>query len=215
MTQTPLLETQHSAEFLVSYATGHRSFDRGTLIAGQNLYAGNVLGQILYATPSTPTVVGTGTGTMSAISLGSKVKLGSYSVKMSGATTFNVTDPNGVALTPGTALGAYTDLQINFTLTAGGTAFVAGDTFTIVVAAGSLKYTSYVPANTDGSGVVAGILYGANNGNVNATSGDVKCTIVTRQAEVNASELKWDSSVTGAALTTGIAGLAAIGIIAR
>ena len=215
MTQTPLLETQHSAEFLVSYANGHLSFDRGTLIAGQNLYAGNVLGQILYATPSVPTVVGTGTGTMSAISLGSKVKLGNYVVKFTGATAFGVTDPSGVSLTPGTALGAYTDSEINFTITAGGTAFVAGDTFTIVVAAGSLKYTSYVPANTDGSGVVAGILYGANNGNVNATSGDVKCTIVVRTAEVNASELKWDASVTGAALTTGIAGLAAIGIIAR
>jgi hypothetical protein len=46
MAQTPLLETQHTAEFLVSYATGHRSFDRATLIAGQNLQAGAVLGKI-------------------------------------------------------------------------------------------------------------------------------------------------------------------------
>lgn len=211
MAQTPLLETQHTAEFLVSYANGHRSFDRGTLISGQNLSAGAVLGQILYATPSVPAAVGTGNGLMSAISLGAKVKLGSYVVKMTGATAFTVTDPNGVSLPSASALGAYTDPQINFTITAGGTAFVAGDTFTIAVTAGSGKYTSYIPTATDGSGVVAGILLA----NVNAASADVKCTVVTRASEVNASELKWDASVTGGAIAVGITGLAAIGIIAR
>lgn len=211
MAQTPLLETQHTAEFLVSYANGHRSFDRGTLISGQNLSAGNVLGQVARATPATPTMVGTGNAVMSAISLGLTAVLGSYVVKFTGATAYTVTDPSGNSMPAAAALGAYTNTDINWTITAGGTPAVAGDSFTVVVAAGSGKYTSYIPTATDGSGVPAGILYQ----NTNATSGDVKGTVVTRAAEVNASELKWDASVTGGAITTGVAGLAAIGIIAR
>jgi hypothetical protein len=211
MTQVPLLETQHTAEFLVSYANGHRSFDRGTLIAGQNLSAGAVLGQIKLATPAAPAMVGTGNAVMSAITLGATAQSGSYVVTFTGATAYTVTDPSGNSMPPAAALGAYTNADINWTITAGGTPAVAGDKFTVVVAAGSGKYTSYLPTAVDGSGVVAGVLYQ----NTNATSADVKGTVVTRQAEVNASELKWDATVTGGALTTGIAGLAALGIIAR
>jgi Bacteriophage lambda head decoration protein D len=211
MAQVPLLETQHTAEFLVSYAAGHRSFDRGTLIAGQNLSAGAVLGKIMFATPATPVVVGTGNGVMSAISPGPKSQLGNYVVTFTGATAFGVTAPDGETLPAAAALGAYTDAQINFTITAGGTAFVAGDKFTVVNVAGSLKYTSYLPTATDGSGVPAGVLYG----NTNATSADTKQTIVVRDAEVNASELKWDASLNAAAILVGITGLSALGIIAR
>lgn len=211
MAQTPLLETQHTAEFLVSYANGHRSFDRGTLIAGQKLQAGAVLGQIKLAAPVVPVAVGTGNGVMSAITFGPKVKTGNYVVKFTGATAFSVTDPSGDLLPAGAALGAYADAQINFTLTAGSTAFVAGDTFTIVAAAGSGKYTSYLPTATDGSGVPAAILYS----NTDATLADVTQTVVTRAAEVNASELKWDASLNAGAIAVGITGLTALGIIAR
>lgn len=211
MAQTPLIETKHNAEFVVSLARGHRSLDRGTLISGQNLQAGAVLGQITLATPSVPTIVGTGNAVMSAISLGAKAKVGSYVVKMTGATTYTVTDPSGVTLTPATALGAYSDAEMNWTITAGGTPCVAGDSFTVVVAAGSGKYTAYIPTAVDGSGVVAGILFNS----INASAGDVKGTIVTREAEVNASELVWDASLNGAAIAVGVTGLAAIQIIAR
>lgn len=211
MAQTPLLETQRTAEFLVSYATGHRSFDRGTLITGQNLKAGAVLGQITLTTPSVPTMVGTGNAVMSAITLGKQAKIGSYVVKMTGATAYTVTDPNGVTLTPAVALGAYTDAEINWTITAGGTPAVAGDSFTVVVAAGSGKFTAYLPTAVDGSGVVAGILLAPTN----ATSQDVKGTIVTRQAEVNLSELQWDASLNAGAILVGTTGLSALGIIAR
>lgn len=211
MAQIPLGETQRPAEFLVSSSNGHRGFDRGTLIAGQNLQAGAVLGQITLGTPATPVVVGTGTGLMSLVSLGAKAKIGSYAVKMTGATAFTVTDPNGDSLPAAAALGAYTDAQINFTITAGGTAFIAGDSFTIVVAAGSGKFTAYLPTALDGSGAPAGILYA----NTNATSTDVKGTIVTRACEVNLSELKWDASLNAGAIVVGATGLAAIGIIAR
>ena len=210
MAQTPLLETQHTGEFIVSQANGHRSIDRGTLVSGQNLQAGNVLGQIKFTAPSVPSIVGTGNATMSAITLGA-VLVGNYVVTMTGPTAFTVVGPNGEALKPGTALGAYSDAQIGFTITAGSTPCVAGDSFTIAIAAGSGKYTSYLPTATDGSEVVAGILYA----NTNASAGDVKCAVVVRACEVNASELKWDASLNAGAIAVGITGLLAIGIIAR
>ena len=123
MAQTPLLEGQHTGEFLVSVANGHRSFDRVTVAAGQKLPAGAVLGKV-------------------------------------------------------TASG---------------------------------KFTHYAPTATDGSQNVVGILYAFTD----ATGGDQHQTVVTRAAEVNASELQWDPSLGAPAVAAGIAGLAALGIIAR
>lgn len=59
---------------------------------------------------------------------------GVYTVTFTGATTFNVFDPNGRALQPGNTAQAYSDGGIGFTITAGATAFVAGDGFTVTVA---------------------------------------------------------------------------------
>ncbi len=39
-------ETRHNGEFLMSEAEGKRSRENGTLVAGQNLVAGTVLGRI-------------------------------------------------------------------------------------------------------------------------------------------------------------------------
>lgn len=41
-----LTETTHSGDFLISYASGNRSFDDITLLSGQDLAAGTVLGKI-------------------------------------------------------------------------------------------------------------------------------------------------------------------------
>lgn len=147
--------------------------DAGVIVTGQNLTRGALLGKITLATPSIPAVVGTGNGLMSAISLGAKGQVGSYVVKMTGATAFTVTDPNGDSLPAAAALGAYTDAQINFTITAGGTAFIAGDTFTIVVAAGSGKFNLSLLAATDGSQVPYAVLAE----DTNATSADKTATI--------------------------------------
>lgn len=77
----------------------------------------------------------TGNGTISAgptVTAG-VAKNGAFTVELTGATTFNVYDPDGLQLKPGTTGTAYSDAGIGFTITAGGTAFVAGDTFTITV----------------------------------------------------------------------------------
>lgn len=75
----------------------------------------------------------TGNGTITLVTAGPDAKDGVYTIRMTAATTFTVSDPDGLALKPGTALGAYTSDAINFTLTAGGTPWAAGDTLTVTV----------------------------------------------------------------------------------
>jgi hypothetical protein len=94
-----------------------------------------------FETSASATVAGaanagnTGNGTISAgpvVTAGVALN-GAYSVKFTDATHFNMYDPNGVQMEPGTAGTAYSDGGIGFTITAGGTAFAAGDGFTITV----------------------------------------------------------------------------------
>jgi hypothetical protein len=78
----------------------------------------------------------TGTGTVSAgptVTPASAIN-GVYTITFTGATTFSVFDPNGRELLGGQTGVAYSDAGIGFTITAGGTAFVAGDGFTVTVA---------------------------------------------------------------------------------
>lgn len=80
-----------------------------------------------------PAPANTGNGSISAI-VG---KVGGVSetitITMLTATTFSVVGSVSGAMANGAALGAYTSAIINFTITAGGTAFIAGDNFTIAV----------------------------------------------------------------------------------
>jgi hypothetical protein len=76
----------------------------------------------------------TGNGTMSAPTVTAGAALaGAYTVKFTAATVFSVFDPNGRELLGGTTGVAYSDGGIGFTITAGGVAFVAGDSFTVTV----------------------------------------------------------------------------------
>ena len=75
----------------------------------------------------------TGNGTVGSVSAGQSVKAGAYVVKFTSSTAFTVTDPSGDSMPVGAAGAAYSDAQINFTITAGGTAFAAGDSFTLTV----------------------------------------------------------------------------------
>jgi hypothetical protein len=78
--------------------------------------------------------VGNGTiGTESVVAGAAQV--GTYTVTFTDATHFNVTDPKGNLVGAGVSGSAFSN-QITFTLTAGGTPNAAGDTYTMVVAAG-------------------------------------------------------------------------------
>lgn len=154
----------------------------------------------------------TGNGTSSAVTTtGYAPTVGISTVEFADATHFVVRDPGGVEIGHGVAGTVFNGGGMSFTITAGGTAFVAGDSFAITVLDAAGKYVACVQTAADGSQTPAAILYGG----VDATLGDQPCSIVTREAEVNASELIWDASWGAGQIPAGLAALKALGIIPR
>ncbi len=112
-----------------------------TLKSGQGtLKRGSVIGEIAKAV-GTPTLAGTGNGTMTAVSISKNAVIGDYKVKCITAATdggvFSVIDPNGNRLADAVVGTAYTSAQVNFTINDGSSDFTVGATFTIPVTAGS------------------------------------------------------------------------------
>ena len=70
------------------------------------------------------------------------------------------------------------------------------------------NYVIYDPAATDGSETVAAIL-------IYPVTGTADAAILRRHAQVKSPALNWFTGATAGQITTGIAGLAALGIIAR
>lgn len=141
---------------------GHLNLVTSTeTITGGALYKrGTVLGQITAGTATAAAKAGgnTGNGTISAVTRqGGATKVGVYTVRMTAATTFKVEDPDGYVIETAGATGAAFADDIGFTITVGGTPFVAGDGFDITVAAGT-GYTIATAAATDGSAVPVAIL---------------------------------------------------------
>lgn len=69
-------------------------------------------------------------------------------------------------------------------------------------------YNVYNPANADGTQNVAAILF------EDGVAGDIR-TLTDKDAEVKASKLTWFAGATQNQIDTGIAALAALGIVAR
>jgi hypothetical protein len=150
---------------------------------------GSVLGMISASSVVAATGQNTGNGTIGAISTGTGAKEGAYALRATGATTFTVTDPEGNALPNATVGTAYADAGLDFTITAGGTAFIAGDTFTLTVEDAIGEFILSVKTATDGSQVPSAILADF----ADATNGPVT-TGAYVMAEVNGNALHYDPS---------------------
>lgn len=185
-------ETRGTAEFLL-YCENQLSLDQVTVASGQNLAAGTVIGKLTKraaAAPIPAVAGGTGNGTMSALTFGPDVQVGSYVIQCTAAVThggtFSVTAPDGTVLpsfTMGTTTGAtarYTSSHISFSLTDGSTDFVTANSFTVVVTAGGTP----VLVGT-GTGVVSGMALGKNaqNGTYRI---QLKATSATAEFQVQA-----------------------------
>ncbi|CAB3783264.1 hypothetical protein LMG28688_01612 [Paraburkholderia caffeinitolerans] len=218
LTQTPLIEQWHAGGFLVSEARGHRARDVGTIGGATKVYPGTVLGLqtggVAAAWPGNAEQVNNNTGNGTIAMAGTPVvagaQLGMYSAIASDATHFAVSDPYGNSLGTATAGSAFSN-QIALTITAGATPFVAGDEFSIQVEAINGVFVPLNPSASDGSQSAAGIAFGFTD----ATLNDVPGTVVTRECEVNGSELIWPSGATAAQIATATAQLTALGIITR
>lgn len=81
-----------------------------------------------------------GNGTISAVTVGASVQSGVYSITLTdgngtytGVTHFTIKRPDGTMMTTGTVGTPYTSSEVNFTITAGATAFNYFDVFAIYV----------------------------------------------------------------------------------
>ena len=144
----------------------------------------------------------TGNATLSAMTASPKVQAGNYVVTCLTATTAQVVDPAGEEVGVVTFGTAFTDAQINFTITAGGTPCVAGDAFVLTAApavAGIYKFCT--GSAVDGSEVPAAILVDFTDptaGNVNAG--------VYLMGEFNANAIVFDPSLSLAGIKAAFAG---------
>ncbi len=212
---TELTEGQNKAEFIVTEANGSLSRESITVLSGQSLQAGHVLGRVTVGAATGAAVSGnTGNGTITAVSAGDNAKAGVYQITCiepgTNLGTFAVENPDGVTIGRAIVGAAFTG-EIDFTINDGATDFVAGDRFTVTVAEGSGKYKEYNPANTDGSQTAVALLLDT----VDATDGDKAGVIVARHAEVNAAELVWFSGAGANQKEAAFAQLKTHDIIAR
>jgi len=190
------------------------SFDAGTLLSGQNLQAGTVLGQITNSTAVAVAGTNTGNGAMGAITVGPNAVPGVYTLRITSAAAnaggFTVTDPMGDIVGTGNVAQAHNNGSLSFTLADGATDFVVGDSFTITVT-GSGQWRQLNLAGTDGSQRAAAILYD----NEDASAAARTVTLVTRHQELGLSDLIWPVGITTPQMTTALAQLAAQQLIAR
>lgn len=214
---TILSEGKYAAEFMVSEASGTRSRERITVLSGQTLVAGAVLGKVTVGAATVAAFAGnaSNTGTIASVTLSAGAKPGAYKVVIiepaANAGKFTVEDPDGITIGTGTVAVEFAGGGLTFTVADGATDFSAGEGFTITVAAGSGKYRAYDPANTDGSQTAVAVLFDA----VDAAAADRPSVAIVRDAEVNASELSWFTDANANQKAAGIAQLAVASIIGR
>ena len=167
-----------------------------TLLSGENIVRGTVLGKVTYgaATPAAYAGNTGGSGTIGAVTTGAGTKVGVYNLVCiepgTNAGKFTVEDPDGITVGVATVAVAFSGGGLGFTIS-DATDFVAGDGFTITVAAGSGKYRKAASANTDGS--AAPVAIAASD--VDATAGDKELVIYTR-GDFNEQALTFGTGVT-------------------
>lgn len=214
-----LTESRHPGAFMVSEAPGRYSRQAVTIAAavttGLVLGAGEAGMGTFAAAAATATAGNTGNGTVGTVTAGTGAQAGSYFIEFTAATKFNLMDPEGKLVGNGTTGTAFNN-QLGFTITAGGTAFAVGDSFSIAVTeTAPTDAGQYVPLNlsaTDGTEIVAGISWG----NYSPPSGGTMLgTAIVREAEVRGVDLTYPSGASGTQIAAINAGLLAIGIVVR
>lgn len=217
MSYEKVTEGPHTAEFMLSEADGYRSREKITIeeeADSEIRKPGTVLGKKYASTIGAPAAGGgnTGNGTVTAVTAGSKVQPGTYTLRCIAAAadsgTFEVITPDGQQLpVDATVAVAYTSDHLNLTINDGGTDFAVGDSFTIAVS-GSNKYVPLDQAAVDGSHVAAAVLYGEADSSLD----DAPATGIVRDAELAGAMLIWPD---GADVDLGKQQLATLGVIVR
>jgi hypothetical protein len=176
----------HPWEFVYSEEPGQRSRDNVLFDANLALNPGDLVAEHLSGAAVAAAVAGnTGNATCSAVVVGAGVLPGVARVEFVSATEYEVFDAQGNNLGVGKTTVAFNAGGLTFTFTAGGTPCVAGDSYTITVAAGNLQYCQYNPAGIDGSQTPVGIIGEL----LQSTSSTKTMPIITRDAVINGADL--------------------------
>jgi flagellar hook protein FlgE len=128
----------------------------GILKTGTLGFNGN--GMLMATTPGTagaPAFTGTGNGTMTGVTVGGASVAETITMIAVDASHFSVTGSVSGALGTATVGTPFTSGQLDFTVTAGSTPFVAGDAFTVATTAGTLGDVTGIP--------ITGLADGASN----------------------------------------------------
>lgn len=217
---TVLTEGQHAGEFIGELAMGiGYHTDATTVLSGQTLKAGHVIGAVPSGTSASAAKSGgnTGNGTFvldATTPILPRAKEGVYTARFTTTTNIRIEDPDGVVIAdlPITATNGQTATiseQIKGVFTEGATTFVVGDGFDISLSALAYKVVEYDPAATNGAQIVHGLLYD----NVNASAADKPGVAVRRgPAIVNVNDLTFKSGLTTAQKNTALAALLRTGI---
>jgi hypothetical protein len=161
---TVLTESTYLNDLLKWEMENYHSREQVTVLAGQDLIMGSVIGKIKVGAVPTTGTAGTNTGavTCTGVTGGNKTKVGVYTLRcvtvVASGGVFSVKDPDGEALPEANVAVAYTNPAINFLLNDVGADAALGDTFTITVPVGSGKVKELNLAGIDGSEDAFGIL---------------------------------------------------------
>lgn len=182
---TPLYNSPQIVDFVISEGDDFLSRDNAVVTqTGTAIKSGTILTQVDTGTGAFAMDAGaTGNPTSGAITVGAAAIPGAYVIEFTAATKFTVEAPNGVTIGTGTLGAAFSAGGLGFTLTAGGTAAVAGDTAKITVAAGTGKYIPYTAGGA--AGVASAILYTG----LPAATGDKKVVVFNKDIEVSRDKL--------------------------
>jgi hypothetical protein len=192
-----------------------------TILAGsgsaRELTSGMVLAKVTKGAATPAAVAGnTGSsGTIASAAVGATAKVGVYRVVCIEPATnlgeFTVEDPDGITVGVATVGTEFVGGGLTFTIT-DATDYVAGDAFTITVAAGSGKWVQYFEdGGATGLATPAGILL------LDATAADGadgEGVAVVRDAVVSKAGLVWPSTTDANEKAAALAVLKTLGIIA-
>lgn len=180
---TALYSNPPLADFVLAEASGQRSRDNvhvrqsGAEVKSGTLLVQDTVGSVTFAMDEDAT----GNPTISATSASALATEGLYTIQFTSATAFVVKDPNGVQVGAAGALGtAFSAGGLGFTLTAGTTAAVAGDSATLLVVPADDNYLAYT-----GTGTAVAILYS----HLPAATGLTPAVAFTGDCEVKRSAL--------------------------
>lgn len=215
MLGTKVVSRKVIGDWLKSEETNGSRYSRDNIVIAKGsgqLITGTVLGLLAVgAALASLEVDNTGNGTIAAGAVGAGAQIGTYRIVFTSDTAFNVTDPSGDAVGSGTVGTAFNTGGVAFTITAGTTAFAAGDEGAITIDPGSGKYVPFDPAGSGGAEVAKGILVE----DVDATDAnkDVAGAAVVRHAHIAPSGLTFKVAATEAQQAAALASLRSQGIL--